>query len=575
MPVVDETSFLPAGSRHNLIAATEAACADIWDKIAYESNFELPALTPQDANALILESVYATLERFARRHNENQLISRLPTELMGVALEFLDSAHDRLQAALSCRLWHQLIFSNPSAWRHITFIQPNHRGLANQLKLSGSVPLTLVLRLTPKNWVEVCDCLPLALERCVRLSLYVQLETDGASASHTIISTLLSPAPMLRDLTVLDLDHVLDIGDYPSFEDMFGSQARLKVAKLDTDLRSWSTVAPSVFQDVEFAALAQGHRTWDLEHLQMVLSLFPNAKNFALEIGSWESVDEVPPNDDERVEPAARRTCTLPRGLDILTFVMTNGSVSPQEALSGLGSSQARICVSYNVRPSIEAAQCILDMFAGDLAAEGIKTVRIEASAYDNAAFNIFLHTAARDAHASTHDAPTAQQPPLAHRIILDLPMQISFPGAVFTHMTRLYLSELILGLCELPEAPLLEQLTIQTITPIYQLEDNPDSIFSLPRTRDRVLRCPRLQVLRFAARVRDGTQRFAPEMVQDFVEWHLQYSAPKLRLKLIGVEILEGRIDALISMLALFDQVDVEPGRMKWQPSEIMEIQW
>ncbi|KAH7097339.1 hypothetical protein BKA62DRAFT_833358 [Auriculariales sp. MPI-PUGE-AT-0066] len=514
-------------------AAAAAAYAEALEIAREEAVFAAPRLTSLTAHTIVTDAIYAGMRKLMYQHNKMQCINRIPAELLINIFHLLDVPSSRVNLALACRQWHDIVFKTPSLWATIDLSGPRDiaAGLAPQLQLSGTAPLNLSVRITDSNWEEICPLLPLALERCVILTLvlwttnYHRLNVRAAICAH---------APVLAELNLLDPDFVLDGNGSDNPDPLFNGSPLLETLRLKTNINFMRKSHYAEFTNVKQCLFSMGNSDWTIHDIQRVFDLFPNARRLAVEVNSWQE--------------STPWTVTVPTQLHLLSIISTNSHLLPHLILRHLDRREIRrLCLSYNVRPAVGCARQVLWLILEDIPEP--KCVRIEASAH-----------------------------PLSDRCVLDSPIASGIPDGIFATITHLYIGELILPLAdpELPVAPVLEELTIQTMVPAFQSVDGTDSIFFLPRTRDCLLQCPKLRILRFAARSADAKQCLVPAMIRDFVEWHLEFDAERLQcLKLLGVELIQSFEDEVVGILQLFEDVDIEPGMMVWQAEELEPIQW
>ena len=568
--------FLSPVTLHLFEELAATAYDEIQSVIAAESVHAAPQVTIHDISRIILDAVHPTVCAALSRHNLQQRINSLPPEVLVAVFDQLLTPLNRVQAALVCKKWHDVIFNSPSLWRTINC---RSYGLAEQLELSGQSTLWLTVVVDLQNIDTVVASLPTALRRCIvlNLTMYVDMEdlTMARQAIQLLSSALRCPAPLLEEVTLRDPQLVLL---EPSDEPLFGESSQLSLAKIEMDLGILRRSNLSTFQNVQRCLFGKGGSAWSLADIGYVLELFPKIRALALEIPYWEHLYSS--REDEHEEVLSK--LTLPPQLDVFTIVTSTATTPAAAILARLRRSKScRICVSHNITPSDNQANALLKAYLEDI--PQLKVLRIEASGYDDAAVNIYMYRGDREIHESTADLRQGQEVALPARCIIDYPISAGVPSNMFHNLTHLYMSELIMSLAlkaetRLPETPSLVELTIHIMRHKYQSADGPDSIFFLPRLSDpdTLLCCPRLQVVRIATRTDSARTALSPEMILDFVIWHLKFDTERLRsLKLLGVEILQHDVAQVARLLEIFEEIDVEPGRMVWQREDVEPIQW
>lgn len=456
---------------------------------------------------------------------------RLPPELLCTVVEPLP-LNDRMAVTHVCRAWRDvLVHHSPSVWSSLVYESMKEGSLTALLRRSASADLHLELHVRKNCWVEVVRCLEQHLARCTHLKLLIdqRLRTKAARA---LARALCCPAPRLRTFKVYDhLDSFNHERD-PELRLFAGQAARLRLAKMHMHMDAWPHPALPDVEQLLYCHTGELR----LSHVENLLPRVQSCRSIGIEIDEW--------NADDVVSPSA--LLPLPATLEALLIISNKALVDPAPLLSAMDfAAVPHVHVEYNYVSPKEPALNVLEILAGDTE---MRYMHLNSSTNEDS-LNV--------------DLWDSYNTPRLHRTATSLPFGAHAVDALFANLTHLLLGELIVALADqIPPLPAVVHLTLQTLAPEYQKTDGHDSAFMLPRTREQVLRCPALRTFRVGARFRGGFTHIAPEMIREFVEWHLNFDAPRLpRLVLRGLCILENVPEEASALLALADYFEIEAG--------------
>ncbi|EJD49344.1 hypothetical protein AURDEDRAFT_150568 [Auricularia subglabra TFB-10046 SS5] len=468
----------------------------------------------------VLDQVHRTLSQISHEHNRTVPILQLPPELLICVFDFLPMA-DALNACYVCRAWNEVIMHGaPSLWSTV-YSTPRRQGaLTAQLRRSGSADLRLNLVLKRHNWKETDQ----------------KLRHNGRAE---FARALARPAPLLRTFRLLDA-----ADNYNSeCEDplpLFANDApALRFVKMHVDFKALArTVLPAVT-----SLLVANTSIMCMGDVGKVSASFPGVESLALEVDEWD--------DDYESEGLVR----VPESVKDLVIISNASAVDPGLLLRHLDhTSIPHICVSYNRAVPADGASATFRELAGF---SRVSCMRINTSA---------LSLSENELNIDMWPSDDRSRP---QRTILDFPIGARPSGAFFAHLTRLLVGELVLAVGDpFPPAAALRELTVQMLAPEYQAQDGCNSVFLLPRDRQRVLACPALRKLTFGARRHRCATRLAPHLALDFVRFHLD--APPLEtLAIKGLELVTSIPEDAAEFVALArnfvveDDYIIEPDRL------------
>ncbi|KZV93228.1 hypothetical protein EXIGLDRAFT_52561 [Exidia glandulosa HHB12029] len=549
MPGYDEsTGCSVSHSAHALpesptsIPVTSASYAETTEPVPS------PTTAPSHDKSMAHSSAAAAeaVALMARRLNDAAPIARLPSELFsGIFLAYIP-LRQQVRATCVCRIWRTTLLSTPSAWMSLSNygVACPEGVLTHLLGLSGTLPLHLDLEATSLNWVEVCACLRSCIHRCVSLAVTLNA-TDGAGALTAVLSE--HPAPVLRAFRLYDRSSHFN---FDLRNDVFlfaGHAPQLELAKLHTDL---SRLRPceSLRKVKRLLCCTTVADRMSLRRFQNILDLFSGIEVLSVDLEDW-----LP--DAEAV------SVVMPKSLTDLIIKSCLSNVSPLALLQHIPTAHllGLRAKMHRSRRSEDAAALAAHIFANTRPNE----MSLETLLGGADHMNVYVFW----------DKTNDQDVECARRLY-NVPfstLRASLTSA-FASITRLSLGEGVVTSGALPPVPALTALTVHLFYGMFQKECGEDSIFLLPRHRsdEHLISCPLLKTLEISAAPASDidtgglTTWLTPDMIYDFIHFHMSYDAPRLeRLVFEGAMLVENYIyeTTIARILTLVDDVEWRRG--------------
>ncbi|KZV82279.1 hypothetical protein EXIGLDRAFT_729918 [Exidia glandulosa HHB12029] len=451
-----------------------------------------------------------------------RIFSVLPLELVCIVFECLP-LRDCILATHVCRAWrHFLVDCAPSIWCSISsepILPPG--ALPVLLARSGSSDIELSVRVALDRWKEVVDCLAANMYRCRSLSVRISSARtdDYTDMTAALTSALCNPAPRMRKFRLFDRG-----GLFNSPGILGGVAPHLRVVKLYCNPGALGEC--EAFQGATRAMYANPSWTTH-EDVSNILQRLPKLEALALDLDYWHRWGTGRRNDHILVFPPTLKHLVLRGDSEVQNACLVLDAIDHSKL--------HEICVTCPSRkdgtsPDPEFVEKLLRQMLDD----GPPAVKM--SIYGSSFLDISIKRA-DDSERGLIRVPRGRRPEQS-----------------FSTVTLLSLGESALDPnVPFPSIPLVTDLTIIMLDHDEYADVAHDSVFLLPRTHDdmHILVCPSLRIFRI--RASKGAARVAPEVIREFVEYHLDYAEPLLeKLAICGAEVLHNNVAEVAALISL-----------------------
>jgi len=553
------------------LAASEAA-AELTNK-AYHG-VHGPEAPPQgqsnksidvtDLRTIIHSLVDEYLVDIFQRARKQGSVNSLPVELIASVFSWI-STRERPELGLVCRQWHNILHSHPHVWSHIeydsTYGSPD--ALKYILGFSAGSPLYLDIRINERSHVASTAAIMAHMHRCVtlRLSLRMDLSTPGAA---TLITAMLSTgAPQMRYFRMFDASGFFNHGREDKPTALFGNIApQLEVVKiqcrssaLNESKEAFRQARHVLWSPVE----GEGIHRAGLEH---IVQMCPELLQLGLDYETWADQEDsahaplnLPPNLRSLVitlntdNSDVRRLMRTLR-VELVPQIMV---IHSAEAVTDLDDSLLRALYTIPLGSSSGEFEVTPGLFVA-------RTMTIESPDSIDHAIRINMLPIEQDPFqlvSADWTMPYSMfQLAGVQRSIWDIGRNSILVPQCFKHVRRLMIAEAlfdpdVFGLPNIPELCELEQLTLY----IRLSHDHFESVSSfgsglisaslstLPIAEEpNILRCPRLQSVRFATDevlLHDRALLVEPGAITTFIRRHIRYNLGRLEsISLNGIHL-------------------------------------
>ena len=456
-----------------------------------------PQITSDRIGSMLLDLVHTKVSELSVALNLQRVsIFRLPAELMIDVFEEL-AVSERFIASQVCKIWRDILLAAPHIWAKIVYgrrissgtsFMSSHSALQRLLDLSNPCHIRVDIEISHPDfgWNRVFSMLRHSMPRISALQLSVYSDDLTPDDLESLGNLLRTPAPVLRTFLLEDCrTNVSPSLDRPFH--LFDQRAPLLrdiILQMDIGLLSDSATTLQTAQRVLFNHTS---RT-GAQHLALMLQLAPQATDIMICLQDWDESEPIP------LDPLP-----LPKSLQMLNLY-ANGSIDVAV--------KAMRCIQWQNVQRFELFRKgpELNALAGLFALGGRSLDDILGAEEPASSSRFIVRTAAIDwyiepdtvspergpiIHMYDVDAEMHRLVPLESMEKVDLPVQrerIFFeiaeplPGWLFTHLTRLYLSELVLDpdtlRDELPPLPVLSHLTVWIMPSKYHSAGVGTSLF-------------------------------------------------------------------------------------------------
>ncbi|KAH7101196.1 hypothetical protein BKA62DRAFT_189646 [Auriculariales sp. MPI-PUGE-AT-0066] len=487
----------------------------------------------------------------------------LPTELLMRIFRNVPIPN-RLNVALVCSAWNQVMFSFPEIWRDVSYYPIQCRSdsaLGQLLELSGHGPLNLDVAINDRGCASICESIRRALHRCVhlRIELWSNGTTRGVLQREITQALTSGHAPLLRSFILVDSDSSFNPECSPDANIFSSIAPRLREVNFTGDI--WKFEGSfGVLRDVRTARFVCHDWPCSWKLIRKLLAALPKVENLELTLTSWDQeMLDAGPQGDLDIPPSLRSFSIFTRQTAhahsivkrlrhaSIPFLITRPtSRLPAKYEGDILNDLCAVPVprSALLEPTASASKFVPRSFLHSTTTPGLLSNIV---LFDK---DVFL---SRRVIRGQSPEDLAKLQDANARLLLDIGPSTPISDVLFTHITRLYITETAFTTAGRPppQLPALQHLTIYTVkTRSYKRWDVYSAFDSSPpKPHEVVYRplWPDLRTVCISVRHRELSQeavtlpiRLTPEMICVFLSTYILHGEPLRSLELLELRGLE-----------------------------------
>ncbi|KZV99464.1 hypothetical protein EXIGLDRAFT_831411 [Exidia glandulosa HHB12029] len=464
---------------------------------------------------------------YACRYNERTWMCRLPDELLAEVFHHLALA-DRITSSHVCRSWRTVSLATPSLWSHVwSALQPPGILSARVARVLIGAPLRLFTILGRKIRNEVTNVLQERLSDLRYLWLRIIPSLTDAEL-HCIRTALSQSAPDLKHMTLIcgGVSQAIEWYNYPLLANNAPQLRSIRYDGFIQDLRNWPVAAQLV--SVHFA---QPGLSTTLT-LSQVFELLVNVDTLGIEIDLWAI------SHRDSAQNTELEMLTLPHRMRALVIFSTRRETDPGAVLPVIPHGNIPVfAVGHIKRAGILTPASLIAEVTHSLPYPVIRIIitSFECIGWEDEQVDVHLYT------------------PQHERVFMCSDLTLRQGLEMFSHtLTDVSITEGMLvdgsGVYDMPHVV---NLSIALLKPTIDVHRSHQSIFLLDRTqRNPLLACPQLAgivLLSYAGTI----TTVAPELVREFIQFHIECNPQNVVLMLGDVEIIQSNVTEVASLLA------------------------